>query len=60
MNGFELARKVKQIKPQLKTILITAFEINPITLQKLKDESEVDHLIYKPVSPLRIIELLRT
>ena len=58
MNGFELARRLKMLKPQLKTILITGFEINSITLDKLKDSSEVDHVLYKPVSAKSILGLL--
>jgi len=59
MTGFELVKNVKQINPKVKTILLTGFEINPLTLDKLKDASEVDRFLYKPVSSSRIIELLR-
>jgi FixJ family two-component response regulator len=59
MSGFELAKKLKQIRPSLRTVMVTGYEINEITLQKLKDTSEVDHVLYKPVRTVQILQLLR-
>jgi two-component SAPR family response regulator len=32
MNGYEFVKKVKQIKTEVKVILMTAFEINDVEL----------------------------
>lgn len=58
MSGFELVRNVKQINPQIKALLLTGFEIDRVTLEKLREFSGVDHVLYKPISAIRIIEVL--
>jgi CheY-like chemotaxis protein len=35
MNGFEFVRRVKELRPDIKAILMTAFEINDIKNSKL-------------------------
>jgi CheY-like chemotaxis protein len=51
MNGFEFVRRVKELRPDIKTILMTAFEINDIKNSKLLPaDIMIDAYIQKPIS----------
>jgi CheY-like chemotaxis protein len=51
LNGYEFAIKVKGIKPEVKVILMSAFEINDIELSKvLPDIKIIDAFLQKPFS----------
>jgi DNA-binding NtrC family response regulator len=57
MSGMELIQNAKKLCPKLKAIMITAFDINPITLKKLKEKIGVDHIANKPISPRELAEI---
>lgn len=50
MNGYELIRKIKAIHPTIKTILISAFEINKNEFSKVMPSVKIDGFISKPIS----------
>jgi DNA-binding NtrC family response regulator len=50
MNGYELIRKIKAIHPTIKTILISAFEINKNEFSKVMPSVKIDGFIAKPIS----------
>ena len=50
MNGYEFVKKVKQIKAEVKVILMTAFEINAIDLSSFLPTIKIDDFIQKPFS----------
>jgi CheY-like chemotaxis protein len=51
MNGFEFVRRVKELRPDIKAILMTAFEINDIKNSKLLPAGiRIDAYIQKPIS----------
>lgn len=51
MNGFEFVSRVKELRPDIKTILMTAFEINDIKNSKLLPAGiMIDAYIQKPIS----------
>ena len=47
MNGYEFVKKVKQIKTEVKVILMTAFEINDVELSLFFTTTKVDAFIQK-------------
>ena len=55
LSGMQLARKVKETNPDVKVVLMTAFEIMDIEFSKVFPSTQVDGLIQKPV---RIRELI--
>ncbi len=59
MNGFEVARAVKEIRPDIKLAFITAFEINKSEFEKVLPSTKVDALITKPVKPTAFAETLK-
>lgn len=50
MTGFDLARKVKAINPEVKLVLMTAFEVNKSEAEKVLPSLQVDAFIQKPIS----------
>ena len=54
LSGMQLARKVKETNPDVKVVLMTAFEIRDSEFSKVFPSTQVDGFIQKPV---RIREL---
>jgi CheY-like chemotaxis protein len=50
MNGYEFVKKVKEIKPEGKIILMSAFEINDNELSKVLPGIRIDAFLQKPFS----------
>jgi len=51
MNGFQVARAVKQIRPDIKIAFATSLDINKLEFDKIFPSTEVDVFIPKPVKP---------
>jgi CheY-like chemotaxis protein len=49
LSGMQLARKVKEINPNVKTVLMTAFEIKDNEFSKVFPSTQVDGFVQKPV-----------
>lgn len=58
MNGFEVARAVKEIRPDIKLAFITAFEINESEFEKVLPSTKVDAFITKPVKSATFVEMI--
>jgi DNA-binding NtrC family response regulator len=49
LSGIQLARKVKEINPNVKVLLMTAFEIRDNEFSKLFPSMHVDGFVQKPI-----------
>jgi DNA-binding response OmpR family regulator len=49
LTGIQLARKIKAINPNVKVVLMTAFEIKDEEFSKVLPSTQVDGFIQKPV-----------
>lgn len=49
MNGIELLSTLKDLKPSLRTILITAFEVNDKIFDEYKSNKIIDLVVQKPI-----------
>ena len=58
MNGYELVRKIKAIHPTIKTILISAFEINKNEFSKVMPSVKIDGFISKPISLKELVSIV--
>jgi CheY-like chemotaxis protein len=58
MSGLQLARKVKQLNPNVKVILMTAFEVNESEFTKVIPSLKVDGFMRKPFQLKQLYELL--
>jgi two-component system response regulator ChvI len=59
MNGFDLVRRIRQIKPEIKVLLITAFEINNNEFSSVLPSIKVDGFIQKPFTPSKLVDGIR-
>jgi CheY-like chemotaxis protein len=50
LSGLQLARKVKEINPKIKVVLMTAFEIKDQEFSKVFPPTHVDGFVQKPIS----------
>jgi DNA-binding NtrC family response regulator len=50
MNGFEFVRKIREVRPAIKVLLMSAFEINSSELSAGLGEAKVEGFIQKPIS----------
>ena len=58
MNGFQLARRVREIKPDLRVIMMTAFEVNLPEFESVFPSMKVDGVLRKPFMPSKLVEML--
>jgi DNA-binding NtrC family response regulator len=58
MNGYEFIRKIKAIHPTIKTILISAFEINKNEFSKVMPSVKIDGFIAKPISLKELVNIV--
>lgn len=49
LSGIQLARKVKEVNPNVKTVLMTAFEIRDNEFSKVFPSTHVDGFVQKPI-----------
>jgi CheY-like chemotaxis protein len=49
MSGIQLARKVKEINPKVKVVLMTSFEIRDNEFSKVFPSTQVDGFVQKPI-----------
>jgi two-component system cell cycle sensor histidine kinase/response regulator CckA len=60
MNGFEFARSVSRAKPEIKVLLMTAFDNNDDTLldMNVKYNTNISGIIQKPVSSAKLSRMI--
>jgi DNA-binding NtrC family response regulator len=54
MNGFEFARSVSRIKPEIKVLLMTAFDIDDTLLKMNTKYNNIGGIIQKPISSAKL------
>ena len=59
MNGFQFVRALKDIRREMRVILMSAFEIDPREWQKVIPDVEVDHFLIKPIGAIQLVETLK-
>jgi DNA-binding NtrC family response regulator len=59
MNGFELARNIIKIKPDVPLVIMTAFEINKREFSSLFPSMPVSELVTKPFTRALLIRIVR-
>jgi DNA-binding NtrC family response regulator len=58
MSGFQLVKRVKQFRPEMKVIMMTAFEVNKEEFQSINPSMQIDGLIRKPFTPAKLVEVI--
>ena len=58
LSGFQLVRKLKGLRPDMKVILVTAFEVNKPEFESLFPSTPIDFLMQKPFAASQLVEVL--
>jgi DNA-binding NtrC family response regulator len=58
LSGFQMAREIKNINPELKIVLMSAFEIKAADFEKVMPSTSVDDFIEKPATIVTISNVL--
>jgi DNA-binding NtrC family response regulator len=59
MNGFEFVRNIREIKPDVKVLLMTAFDISTNIVSEELLSTKVNGFIQKPVSGKELNNIIR-
>jgi DNA-binding NtrC family response regulator len=59
LTGFQLVRKVKDFRPEMKVIMMTMFEVNKPEFESVFPSTPIDAVIRKPFVPSQLIEKIR-
>jgi CheY-like chemotaxis protein len=59
MNGFEVARSIKKIKPDIPLVIMTAFQIHKREFSSLFPSISVSELVTKPLADALLISIVR-
>ena len=60
LSGIQLARKVKEINPDVKVVLMTAFEIRDNEFSKVFPSLHIDGFVQKPIGISALINKIST
>jgi two-component SAPR family response regulator len=59
MNGFEFVRKVREISPAIKVLLMSAFEVNSTELSIGLGGTKIEGFIQKPISLRKLSNIVQ-
>jgi DNA-binding NarL/FixJ family response regulator len=59
LTGFQLVRKVKDLRPEMKVIMMTMFEVNKQEFEAIFLSAPIDGVIRKPSTPSHLVERIR-
>jgi two-component system cell cycle sensor histidine kinase/response regulator CckA len=59
LTGFQLVRKVKDLRPEMKVIMMTMFEVNKQEFEAVFPSTPIDGVIRKPFAPSQLVEKIR-
>ena len=59
LTGFQLVRKVKDLRPEIKVMMMTMFEVNKSEFEAVFPSTPIDGVIRKPFTPSQLVEKIR-
>jgi DNA-binding NtrC family response regulator len=59
LTGFQLVRKVKDLRPEMKVVMMTMFEVNKPEFEAVFPSTPIDEVIRKPFTPSQLLEKIR-
>jgi DNA-binding NtrC family response regulator len=59
LTGFQLVRKVKDLQPEMKVIMMTMFEVNKPEFEAVFPSTPIDGVIRKPFTPSQLVEKIK-
>ena len=59
LTGFQLVRRVRDLRPDIKVIMMTMFEVNKREFEAVFPSTPIDGVIRKPFTPSQLVEKIR-
>ena len=59
MSGFELARQLKEIRPDTKVVLMSSFVIHKAEFKKVVPSLDIDDFVMKPFTKNDLVEAVK-
>jgi DNA-binding NtrC family response regulator len=59
LTGFQLVRKVKDLRPEMRVIMMTMFEVSKPEFEAVFPSTPIDGVIRKPFTPSQLVEKIR-
>lgn len=59
MSGFQIARRLRQLRPELKIIFMTAFETSKKEFELVLPSTEISDVIRKPFAPSKLVGIVK-
>lgn len=59
MSGFQLARRIKELYPEIKIVLMSAFEMNKSEFDKVLPSTHIDNFLSKPFSLSQLVKVVK-
>jgi DNA-binding NtrC family response regulator len=59
MTGFQLARRLKELRPEMKIIMTTTFEVNKGEFDAVFPSLQVENVVPKPARPSQLAEMVK-
>lgn len=60
MDGFDLASRLKELRPKMKVIMMTAFEVNiPKYESVFHSSTSIDNVVKKPFATSKLVERIK-
>ena len=60
MTGFQLARRVKEVHPKIKIVLMSSLEINKAEFDKVLPSTSVDGFLCKPFKLSELVKVVES
>jgi len=58
INGFQLVRKIKELRPNMKIIMMTAFEVRMKEVKIMFPSLQIDEIISKPIKISSLVRMV--
>jgi len=58
MTGFQLVRRTKELRPNMKIIMMTAFEVSKSEFESVFPSTPIDNIVRKPFLPPELVEAI--
>ena len=59
MTGFQLARRIRDLRSDIRIIFMTAFEVNKNEFSRVFPPTEIENVIRKPFTPSKLAMIVK-
>jgi DNA-binding NtrC family response regulator len=57
MNGFQLVKRIRQIRPEMRLVMMTAFEIDKTEFESVFPSTQINNVLKKPFAVSKLVSV---